>query len=500
MTIKTPEAYRLEALKFFGNMAVTNLTRYNSFAGAVATGIMNMGAALHTEEAPAMVSLRRGESDISRYRLHIDPNAFSEFTVEQRAGVVWHELNHVIFCHLDNESAVKQGMDNAKMCTIAEEIVCNDAVLHHGVDLPHMSPDSPEGIYYGEKFLGFNTFPRSTKEVYDLLDEQKDDNDMLRQALNSEDEQGCPGQVYSDAQDGSESDSQGGSGTGDQEEAKEALEALLDGMKGNFADVAKEKSPSTGDGGNGSSEGDGGEGHSYNLGYDEDDMPVDWAEFLWRVNPRVDIRSAFDYGMSALSRSRSDWRRQPLYTYGLSTNGAMLPSRRPAFDPQGDGNDVKPTVVVAVDQSGSLGRDLAEKVMGMAAHIPGDVADVKIVVYASKAAIIDMEGKEPDEMMEEAGKHQIGYGTSFDNIYLELAKAETDFTNTTVINFTDGECEFNNTPDEIIKNWVMVDVNTKSSSDEPFTSFFSSSTYWKKTIPKDNLYTIQDCAPGFSLR
>ena len=87
-----------------------------------------------------------------------------------------------------------------------------------------------------------------------------------------------------------------------------------------------------------------------------------------------------------------------------------------------------------------------------------------------------------------------------DNIYLELAKAETDFTNTTVINFTDGECEFNNTPDEIVKNWVMVDVNTKSNSDEPFTSFFSSSAYWKKTISEDNLYTIQDCAPGFSLK
>ena len=161
------EKCRTGAIQWFNDRSEEDVF-YN-----VALGIVNMGKAADMRgQIPAMVAVNK-KDDTCNFQLSLNSTIFQDFTEEESAGVVWHELNHIIHKHLAYHLG-EDTMPNKKCRTIAEEIVCNDTVLLHDVVLPMMSPDSLEGIYYGEKWLGYNTQENSmsTQDVYDELMEK----------------------------------------------------------------------------------------------------------------------------------------------------------------------------------------------------------------------------------------------------------------------------------------------------------------------------------------
>lgn len=532
--VRSPEFYRLDALAFFDELSGDAKIR-RLFARDVAVGIMNMGAALHTDGAPASVAINSGE-DATRYRLYINPEKMSKFTREQRAGVVWHELNHVLHKHLCPDAAVK--MPNKRQRTMAEEIVCNDTPLHFGIDMPNNTPDDAEKIITGERFVGKNTYPATTTEVYDMLQrEMEQGNEDVQDAVDGRDaEDSCPshggaggsddsgagGADNEDVQDAGSGgdlgdDTTGSEGNGDSvdgqtddglssEELKEALGRLMDGMGERGAPGSWIKSIREQDengvlqpGSDADVSTGGRNGAQVNVGYsDEDVVPDKWVEFLRKVNPRIDIRNTNDYGMYASRQVVSDWRRIPSYMHSFDMSRFRLPALRPHSDFDDRGDKARPTVAVAIDQSGSIGSELARRVLSLAMAIPDDVADVILVVYAERAVSVDTKGKTREDVVHRLLAANIGMGTDFNSIFHELKRRGVDMDSTTVINFTDGGSDFSPSLLRQVSGWAMVDVMACRESDDAFSTLKDNTRLqWKRHIPMERWFSIHECSSEF---
>lgn len=531
--VHSPEFYRLDALAFFDELS-DDEQRRRLFARDVAVGIMNMGAALHTDGAPASVAINSDE-DATKYRLYINPEKMSKFTREQRAGVVWHELNHVLHKHLSSD--MDSEMPNERQRTMAEEIVCNDTPLHFGIDMPHNAPDDAERIITGERFVGKNTYPATTTEVYNMLQrEMEQGNEDVQDAVDSGDaEDSCPSHGDADSNDDSggggaggedvqEADSSddsgdgttdsGGNGDSDggqaedelsSEELKEALGRLMDGMgrrgaSGSWLKSIREQDESgVLQPGSNTDVGVGSSSAQVNVGYSgEDIVPDKWAEFLRKVDPRIDIRNANDYGMYASRQVVSDWRRVPSYMHSFDMSRFRLPALRPHNDFNDRGNMARPTVAVAIDQSGSIGAELARRVLSLAMAIPDDVADVILVVYAERAVLVDTKGKTRDEVTHRLLGANIGMGTDFNSVFYELKRRGVDMDSTTVINFTDGESDFSPSLLRQVSDWAMVDVMACRELDGAFNTLRSNTRLqWKRHIPMERWFAIHECSTEF---
>ena len=535
--VRSPEFYRLDALAFFDELSDDAKLR-RLFARDVAVGIMNMGAALHTDGAPASVAINSGE-DATKYRLYINPEKMSKFTREQRAGVVWHELNHVLHKHLCPDAAAK--MPNKRQCIMAEEIVCNDTPLHFGIDMPNSTPDDEEKIITGERFVGKNTYPATTKEVYNMLQrEMEQGNEDVQDAVDngdagnscpshgdasSGDDSGDGGAGKEDVQDASSGGDSGDGTTGfegngdsggeqaedglSSEELREALGRLMDGMgergaPGSWMKSIREQDESGdlqpgGDASGGADVNTGGGSAQVNVGYsDEDVIPDKWTEFLRKVDPRIDIRNANDYGMYASRQVVSDWRRVPSYMHSFDMSRLRLPALRPHNDFDDRGDRARPTVAVAIDQSGSIGAELARRVLSLAMAIPDDVADVILVVYAERAVSVNTKGKTRDEVTHRLLGANIGMGTDFNSVFYELKRRGVDMDSTTVINFTDGESDFSPSLLRQVSDWAMVDVMACRELDGAFNTLRSNTRLqWKRHIPMERWFAIHECSSEF---
>lgn len=531
--VRRPEFYRLDALAFFDELSDDAKLR-RLFARDVAIGIMNMGAALRTDGAPASVAINSGE-DATKYRLYINPEKMSKFTREQRAGVVWHELNHVLHKHLCPDASAK--MPNKRQRTMAEEIVCNDTPLHFGVDMPNNTPDDAEKIITGERFVGKNTYPATTTEVYDMLQrEMEQGNEDVQDAVDGGDaEDSCPSHGDSGGsddsgacsasnegvQDAGSGDSEGGitgsEGNGDSnggqpedelssEELREALGRLVDGMgeqgaPGSWLKSIREQDESgvLQPGSDADVSTGGRNGAQANVGYsDEDVIPDKWAEFLRKVDPRIDIRNTNDYGMYASRQVVSDWRRVPSYMHSFDMSRFRLPALRPHNDFDDRGDRARPTVAVAIDQSGSIGSELARRVLSLAMAIPDDVADVILVVYAERAVSVDTKGKMREDVVHRLLAANIGMGTDFNSIFHELKRRGVDMDSTTVINFTDGGSDFSPSLLRQVSGWAMVDVMACRESDDAFSTLKDNTRLqWKRHIPTERWFAIHECSTEF---
>lgn len=488
--IGTAEGYRRQALRQFDD-ALTTVD--DQVTDAISLGVTNMGRATNCSDEIAKVQVSRGV-DAAMFRLFLNPEKFSGFTIEERAGVVWHELNHILHDHLshfvDNE-----GMDDRQKLTIAQEIVCNDTVLHHGVSLPLL-----DSLFHGERILGYNTFPKSTQEVYELLDDEA--MDKANQAPDC-DECGGTGEKPQDSQDGDSGDDQGdgsdggeddGSGSGSGEgEGDGSGSGSGSGEKCEKCGGSGKKPGQPGDGQGGSGQPGGGSGGCGGIEIDPDltaeeisdlvdsirdglsdgdmeaisdalggkmpgtdstggslsldkreDVSADWVSLLRHIEPEV----ADEVGGMSATRTVADWRSQPLFSYGVSSAG-----RLPVFVPEGDlagsGDDVRPTFILAVDQSGSIPAEVARKARELATTIPSELADVRVCVFGTQWAEMDLS--------DGAISDRHGYGTDFTAVS-DFVEHVGSNERTSVLVFTDGYAGFSGGVPENIENYWWLQV------------------------------------------
>lgn len=442
------DSHRLEAIKWLSRMGGVNPTLDD-----VAVGIINMGKALDTATAPALVEIKR-EADISTFQLRLDVNHFDKFSSEHKAGVLFHELNHILFKHLAIQTS--DDMPDQQILTIAQEIQCNDTVLHHGVDLPYMNPDSQDGIFYGEKIVGQNCFGMSIKEIYDLVD---DNRDKLPENPDNETHVTVSGGDGNgdgnDNGDGNQNGNQNGDGNDngdgcqvcsggehmDADDLSDILDAITRGMSGDDpADniTGQETNPDS------DQHTTGGNGHK-TLGAVSAPQNI---SFVWDDiirNMRGEVGEAL--GM-AQARYVDDWRFTPRNLTGVLEESMRMPTV--TIDNNGDDNASKPKIILMVDQSGSIPLQVAEKARELAVSIPRDAVDVEMFVFASYVAQMDIDTGEVDGDM--------GFGTDFDEI---LAHVEKNSEPVNVVVFTDGYSRFTELDDSHMNHpagWHWVNI------------------------------------------
>lgn len=489
---RAAEKYRVKAMQFFDN----KYDPHGVFED-VATGIVNMGNATSTRHAIAMVAIKK-DADTATFKLYIDEEKFKDFTPEERAGVVWHELNHVLNEHLKEASErEKLGMPSMKILTMAQEIICNDTVLYHGVKLPLMNPDDKNvGIIYGEKFVGKNCFGMTTKEVYDLLVEQgEDENDQ-----DDHNNQGASGQ--------GEQGNQGQSGQGDQEQSDQGQSGQGDQGQSDQGQSGQEEQEDQDDGQGSSSHGHQGDEHGGCGGIyiDEDvtiediqniiqdiidgmsdpnnitsgdsdldakantgqgmsqgsireqlikegDVKLKWFELLKKIDPRVYNAMG---GVLGRVDTIADWRFKPrsLAAISRNPNSPILPKMIPDGE-SSYGNNSTPVIIFAIDQSGSIGHDEARKARELATTIPSNSADVHVLAFATHCCKMD---KTTGEF-----EYDIGGGTDFSSIVRKIRNLKNiDPREASVIVLTDGESYFygDDFPEHPAKwYWFNIDNN-----------------------------------------
>lgn len=523
----TAEAHRLRALQFYDKSK-------KDFAYGVSLGISNLGRAQEVEDKNQIAYVAIHVDDpIKDFKLYLNSEKFDGFSDEEAAGVVWHELGHILNKHLGMRAEDKTlGMDNEKLLLIAKEIVCNDAVLHHKVNLPMV-----DDLFHGEKILGENTFPKNTKQVYDMLvDKFPEDDEQAQQELNDM-LNGGDGTGDGDSDGHNHGNCGGGTivlvdadgnhvsmGDSDEEAQQKAQDILdqmdedgtsLDEMVDNASENmdadevadAVENGPDQDDTDNSSSSssssrGNGqGDGDSTIRGLKIEDAissPKEWMNFLREIDPKIDVKRMYaqERGMSKYSIHESDWVNKPRYMHSLGRNRGVgrLPSTRPARDPRNKGDNLKPSIIFAVDQSGSIGEKYAQAVLNLAMTVPQNMVNVKMCVYASNSSEVDMNTKNFSSM-----NHQIGFGTEFSAIDKFVMDSGLDYDNTTIVNFTDGEAHFggysyggSGVPSNI-HNYVFVDVFTRNIDQKPFSSNYYGGYNWEghnvRTFPIQKVYS-----------
>ena len=508
---KNAESYRLGAMNFYDNAS-------EDYAYDVSMGIVNLGVAHDCSDEIAKVQINLGD-DIRSFQLYINPDKFKNFDEEERAGVVWHELNHIIHKHLGmsvNDKSLK--MDNQKLLTMAQEIVCNDTVLYHGVKLPCM-----DGIIYGDKYLNQNTYPHTTKEVYDMLVDESENNpdSPINDYLNSE-ENNTPCSAHGNIMDAdgnpvdldeifenmtaqsddSDDNDEEAQGTAPGENLEDTLDEIANIVNNSANDVndGMNNATSVDDKGNRaqqSSPGSGSGDASMNS-LDTQNMnatPDDWTQFLRDIDPRIDISNPGDDGMFDYLSQESDWANQPIYMHSMHAHGVSgrLPSMKPMSDVNDTDGNVKPSIIFAIDQSGSIGIEEAKGILGLVKFIPEDKVDVKMCVYGDYSEEVTLDELHDDHSI---SSKNIGYGTNFSAIDYFVKSTDMDYHNTTIVNFTDGEAAFISGIPDNIDNYVFVDIVNKDKNKIFECTWFSDE--WKNYVDSSRRYSILDVyAPFF---
>lgn len=471
MTLKA-EDYRISSIRWYD----TRHFRDRMFRD-VTQGIVNMGKAQHTDQAVAMVSIPEKSENSQEFQLYINCEKAKDFTQEQMAGVLWHELNHILLGHLHNRVTENPVMQNKNIMVMAEEIACNDIVLAHDVDLPLIDDTSADGIYYGEKWLGYNTHEKSmsTEDIYlaliDKLDKYKDQ--QTSQNDDTPDVDDLEGDSYDNSGDTGDTLQEelmqhllsAEKGTEDMQGILEvisvpenmaiddAVEAVCDHLSSLVDKLNVEKQEDTP---SGESKSDNPRESSMDSNMSpysliDEDISLNLVPVLSKINPDVvEFMSGF-VGMNALSPT---WRKRPRWSYGLQSP-PILPGVSSSREITA-GNNAGVDVVLAVDVSPSIPPRIKEKACFVASTIPAHILNVRVVYFSGHAQEVSLEDGSYISV-NEVGDQGVGFGTEFDSVNTWVEN-NCDVSSTYVVMLTDGESTTCSSIPSHVDSWLWVNV------------------------------------------
>lgn len=480
---------------------------------SITTSVSRIGAPIITKAIPtAAVTMRANGKGKIKFLLNND--FFDGLTDGQVATGVTHEFYHVLLRHL-HQQGDRDRFPNKTYLTIAQEIVINDSLTLSG-------HEKVEGIMYGretiEKFCGYMT----TEEAYDAVEEYYKNNpekDPSKQKGNSDSnssgtgsgipaEGGEPGSGGS-PQDGDQSDHDhidgacGGIKVEDkdgtirdatEEEAQKIAEKIFEQIKDALpeigedgTDLTEEQLEEEGDEAkdavtknNNSAKSKGDEAGAQSIMRTDEKLQLGWVELLQKINPKVGKAGA---GIN--QRASYDWSMRPRTLVTLPRN-IKLPR---SGDPRGDGigAGIVPEVLIALDFSGSIPRELAKVMASLARSIPSQHIDPTCYTFSTEAIFFDHTA---EENMTASG------GTDFSCIHdaaVEMQQKSRKKEYPYVMCLTDGYANFSRsrpTDTELTEKWLWVDVTKDENSiGEPF-SDMSYSGFGSEVRNSPNKYNL----------
>lgn len=378
--------------------------------------------------------------------------------VDQRAGVIAHETNHVLLSHL-YEALQTERWPQSQALVNAHEAIINDHLLALGMELPDF-------VVTGAKLTGDDFSFLTTDEAYKLLAHDEDEDDSSDDSSDS---------------DGENESSEGGSAgghhgcsahdsvvIGDDGELRPAtpdelskmndalVESIIDALdEGIDADVLPSQDQLTA--GNADvafaadQQGDQSVSKSSIAGttaaeelVKADPRKARWAELLTEINPLMNAGSE-------LAPATYNWARESRLTMPLQ--GIQLPTLTLDSERGALVESSTPVVLIALDFSLSIPRELARTLAELARSIPEDLIEPHCVTYSTEYVDFDFRSS--------TSKCASG-GTDFSAIERKAREIEQQSGSYPyVLNLTDGQAGFRfeaPTQEQLDERWYWVDV------------------------------------------
>ena len=356
------------------------------------TPVINLGRPrLDTNIPTAQVEYADDNGDI---QLAINPEFFAKHTEPECAGVLTHELYHILFNHL----AEFDKFENDQARTIAQECIVNDSVLEEGMELPDI------GLAYGMDWVKYNASFLPTKVVYDDL---MMDPDKLPQEIQVSCSHGHGREEGEDGQSQGGLDPREAFGkvfqNADIDEASESMKAILE-------DAAKKA----------------GTGFQFKRGTQSGKkISLKWTDLINRIHPDT-------FSEGGKSKSNSTWARPRRKLAGMNPR-VMLPDRNDQ-DKCGLGGNKRPKIIMALDTSGSVPAEKVTELMDLARSIPKRKVDVVCCTFSTEHEPFNPDVKPEDQRIASGG-------TDFATV-VEFVKKQKNWEKASVIVITDGYAQF----------------------------------------------------------
>lgn len=397
------------------------------------TNVLNAGKPQWDYSIPtAAVVIPKSEArDRSRFEFVFNPEFASNLTVEHFAFVLAHECLHVLLYHL----TLSLNFDNKEIFNIAADCVINDFLTGAGLD-------APAGLCVGEEIVGFNCANSTVTEVYNIIENSPEIQDKLGLG------EGEPQFVVIDDH----------SWMHDPQNVRDFMDAMAAGgftpdqLPDDLEEILNEtineyeKTKMAGKG----------VGHEEFM--KEQKITLRWIELLERVDPDM-------FKMpGAGPRPVTSFRRTRRKLAGMHTfSDAILPAlETPEKGPLTSKSDRKPHIVLALDTSGSIGRETANKFLNLAKSIPTDKVEISACTFQTSYMPLDLDNP----------KWRSG-GTDFSAIheYINdqvLPKNDGKYPSAVVV-VTDGYASFYQnakpTPAQAASwTWLLLDEHQKNSA------------------------------------
>jgi hypothetical protein len=380
------------------------------------TNVLNAGKPYwsHAIETAAVVVPKSREADIRKgyFEFVFNPNFAGMLNTEEFAFVLAHETLHVLLYHL----SLSMNFENKEIFNIAADCVINDYLISAGLE-------APDNLCIGMQIVGFDCANSTVTEVYNIID---NDPELQKQLGIAEDCDECGGSGKGDDcggcdggkdGDGNEHGQCGGSGKQPCDKCKgsgkqgggsgkgffiidshdwmhdpQAVRDFVDAMAAggftpdqlpddleeilNEAISEYKKTQMAGKGQNSKDE-----------FMKEQKVTLKWIELLEKVDPDM------FHMPGAGPKPVTSFRRPRRKLSGMSSfSEAVLPMlETPEKGDMSRKSDKKPYIVLALDTSGSIGQDTANKFINLARSIPQDKVEVQACTFTGVYMELDIQ-------------------------------------------------------------------------------------------------------------
>lgn len=365
------------------------------------THILNIGEPKDFRALPtaaiAVQGVKHGDRNLSvdtineKYDFLFNPDFAASLDTEAMAFVMAHETMHVLLNHLK----LGQSFKNPQRFNVAADCVINDYLHSMGFDVPKI-PDGQGGeaeLCIGKNIVGYDCANATVTQVYNdvkVPDCPSCGGDGQEKDQNGDDTgQPCPDCNGTGESGEGDSDGKGGYGKyapgagsiddhGWIHDASEAAQKAAEKAAANNpsmpADLQKTKDQDDGKPTKGYSPvGIGGPGAFAEV----KGIGLKWAELLQKINPFM-----FKKG----PRPAASWHARPRKLAAFPS--VRLPVEGDPLD--GEGGEI-PAIVMALDTSGSIGQDDANKFVNLAKSIPQDKIKLFVCTFTTDYMELDLE-------------------------------------------------------------------------------------------------------------
>lgn len=326
------------------------------------TNVLNAGKPIWdaSVSTAAVVVPKSGAKDRNNFRFVFNPEFAASLPMEHFAFVLAHETMHILLYHL----TLSLNFDDKEIFNIAADCVINDFLTSSGLE-------APSGLCVGEEIVGFNCSNSTVTEVYNIIENNPELQEQLglggseRRWVVIDDHSwmNSPQSIQDFI------DAMADSGY-TPDKLPDDLEEILNETINQY-----EKTQMAG------------KGTGQEEFMKEQKITLKWIELLQKVDP--DMFRMPGAGPKPLSSFRRPRRKLAgMFEY----SDAILPSlETPDSKDMSRRSDRKPHIVLALDTSGSIGTETANKFLNLAKSIPTDKVEISACTFQTSYMPLDLD-------------------------------------------------------------------------------------------------------------